>query len=323
MRQARLYHYCLPLNSGQILRGQNPGLRQGFIVQLQQEHKQGWGEIAPLMGFSQETLPQACAATRQWLSLWRSGNYPDDTSPPLPALPCVAFGLSCALAELAQHLPLMADYHPVPLYDLQQRKPGSWSHTITLAKCKTGRADPQQEARQISQLLTDCPHLQLRLDANRSWSRSEAQQFITALHPSHCQRIVFIEEPCHDPAQSCAFSADNNIPIAWDESLRDHGSDIMHLPGVVALIIKPTLSGSLQQVREQIAAAHAHNLTAVISSALESSLGLTQLARLAYWLTPGTPPGLDTLSVFSSQLIRCWPGSTLPCLNPQQLEQIC
>ncbi|XPE45191.1 hypothetical protein ACNKHO_14375 [Shigella flexneri] len=51
------------------------------------------------------------------------------------------------------------------------------------------------------------------------------------------------------------------------------------------MVIKPSLTGSL--AREQVqAAAHALGLTAVISSSLESSLGLTQLARIAAWLTP-------------------------------------
>ena len=75
-------------------------------------------------------------------------------------------------------------------------------------------------------------------------------------------------------------------------------------------MIKPTLTGSLDKVREQVAAAHAAGLTAVISSSIESSLGLTQLARIAAWLTPDTVPGLDTLNLMQAQLIRQWPGST-------------
>ncbi|MBX4341079.1 hypothetical protein K4G93_23405, partial [Mycobacterium tuberculosis] len=46
-----------------------------------------------------------------------------------------------------------------------------------------------------------------------------------------------------------------------------------------------------------------------------SSLGLTQLARIAAWLTPQTIPGLDTLSLMGAQLVRPWPESALPVLN--------
>ena len=79
-----------------------------------------------------------------------------------------------------------------------------------------------------------------------------------------------------------------------------------------ALVIKPTLTGSLRKVREQVATAHALGLTAVISSSIESSLGLTQLARIAAWLTPQTLPGLDTLALMRAQLIRPWPDSRYP-----------
>lgn len=57
--------------------------------------------------------------------------------------------------------------------------------------------------------------------------------------------------------------------------------------GVRAVVIKPTLTGSLEKVREQVQAAHALGLTAVISSSIESSLGLTQLARIAALVNAG------------------------------------
>ena len=87
-------------------------------------------------------------------------------------------------------------------------------------------------------------------------------------------------------------------------------------------MIKPTLTGTLAKVREQVAAAHALGLTAVISSSIESSLGLTQLARIAAWLTPDTIPGLDTLNLMQAQLIRQWPDSSLPCLDIEVLEPL-
>lgn len=88
------------------------------------------------------------------------------------------------------------------------------------------------------------------------------------------------------------------------------------------MVIKPTLTGSLQKVRQQVAQAHALGLTAVISSSIESSLGLTQLARIAAWLTPDTIPGLDTLSLMRGQLVRRWPDSELPCLSVDELEPL-
>ena len=92
-------------------------------------------------------------------------------------------------------------------------------------------------------------------------------------------------------------------------------------PGVRAVVIKPTLTGSLQKVQQQVAAAHALGLSVVISSSIESSLGLTQLARVAAWL-PQTIPGLDTLALMGAQLVRPWPESALPVLNIDALEPL-
>ncbi|KLO02149.1 O-succinylbenzoate synthase, partial [Morganella morganii] len=77
----------------------------------------------------------------------------------------------------------------------------------------------------------------------------------------------------------------------------------------------------IARCRELITAAHREGLQAVISSSVESSFGLTQLARLAGWLTPDTLPGLDTLSLMQSQLVRPWPGSTLTLITADQLTQ--
>ncbi|MGL5266789.1 MAG: o-succinylbenzoate synthase, partial [Plesiomonas shigelloides] len=57
-------------------------------------------------------------------------------------------------------------------------------------------------------------------------------------------------------------------------------------------------------------------------SSIESSLGLTQLARVAAWLTPDTMPGLDTLSMMQAQVLRPWPDSALPLWSVSQLEKV-
>lgn len=63
-------------------------------------------------------------------------------------------------------------------------------------------------------------------------------------------------------------------------------------------------------------------MTAVISSSLESSLGLTQLARVAAWLTPNTNPCLDTLNLMRYQQIRPWPQSTLEVVPAESLQRL-
>lgn len=319
MRSAQVYRWQIPMDAGVVLRDRRLKTRDGLYVRLHHGERQGWGEISPLPGFSQETQEEAQTALLAWVDGWLQG---DDA---LPTMPSVAFGVSCALAEIAGTLPEAADYRAAPLCtgdpdDLVLQladMPGE-----KVAKVKVGLYEAVRDGMVVNLLLEAIPELRLRLDANRAWTPLKAQQFAKYVNPDYRNRIAFLEEPCKTRDDSRAFARETGIAIAWDESLRDADFVFEAEEGVRAVVIKPTLTGSLEKVREQVQAAHALGLTAVISSSIESSLGLTQLARIAAWLTPDTIPGLDTLSLMQAQQIRRWPGSSLPLIDDASLERL-
>ncbi|AXF58375.1 o-succinylbenzoate synthase [Leclercia sp. W6] len=320
MRSVQIYRWQIPMDAGVVLRERRLKNRDGFFVRLQQGEGQGWGEISPLPGFSLESLEEAQAALVAWVEEWRTG-----VNPSLPDVPSAAFGISCALAELDGSLPDKADYRAAPLctgdpdelFALLSAMPGE-----KVAKIKVGLYEAVRDGMVANLLLEAIPDLRLRLDANRAWTPLKAQQFAKYVNPAYRSRIAFLEEPCKTREDSRAFARETGIAIAWDESLREADFAFTAEPGVSAVVIKPTLTGSLAKVREQVTAAHSAGLTAVISSSIESSLGLTQLARIAAWLTPDTIPGLDTLNLMQTQLIRPWPGSALPCAGVEALEPL-
>ncbi|WPG19596.1 o-succinylbenzoate synthase [Kosakonia cowanii] len=320
MRQAQIYRWQIPLDAGVVLRERRLKSRDGLFIQLQENGGEGWGEITPLPRFSVETLDEVQPAALAWVQAWRDG-----ASPALPSQPSAAFGLSCALAELAGQLPQPADYRavmlctgdPDELFAALAALPGE-----KLAKVKVGLYEAVRDGMVVNLLLESIPDLRLRLDANRAWTPLKARQFAKYVSPANRSRIAFLEEPCQSREASLDFAEETGIAIAWDESLREADFTFTPQPGVSAVVIKPTLTGSLQKVAQQVAAAHALGLTAVISSSLESSLGLTQLARIAAWLTPGTVPGLDTLQLMTAQLVRRWPGSELPCIAAAELDAL-
>lgn len=319
MRSAQVYRWQIPMDAGVVLRDRRLKTRDGLYVRLHDGERQGWGEISPLPGFSQETWEEAQTVLLAWVDGWLQG---EDV---LPTMPSVAFGVSCALAELEGALPEEADYRVAPLCtgdpdDLVLQladMPGE-----KVAKVKVGLYEAVRDGMVVNLLLEAIPELQLRLDANRAWTPLKAQQFAKYVNPDYRNRIAFLEEPCKTRDDSRAFTRETGIAIAWDESLREADFVFEAEEGVRAVVIKPTLTGSLDKVREQVQAAHALGLMAVISSSIESSLGLTQLARIAAWLTPDTIPGLDTLSLMQAQQIRPWPGSTLPLINDDALERL-
>lgn len=163
IRNAAVYRYSLPMEAGVVLRNQRLKTRDGLLIHLQQGGQEGWGEIAPLPEFSQETLAQAEQAALRWVQDWQGGILPSDSP-----LPSVAFGTSCALAELEQRLPLQADYRKAPLctgdpdelFAVLTALPGE-----KVAKVKVGLYEAVRDGMIVNVLLEALPDLRLRLDA--------------------------------------------------------------------------------------------------------------------------------------------------------------
>ncbi|MEY0891482.1 o-succinylbenzoate synthase, partial [Providencia rettgeri] len=181
----------------------------------------------------------------------------------------VAFGCSCALAELSGELPEQADYRKAPLCsgdpdDLILRLDAMEGEKI--AKVKVGLYEAVRDGMVTNLLLEAVPDLKLRLDANRSWTRAKAEGFAKYVNPEYRHRIDFLEEPCKTREESLQYAADTGIAIAWDESVREANFKVEAQAGVAAIVIKPTLTGSLTYCRQLVTEAHQHGLQAVISS---------------------------------------------------------
>ncbi|UAY77824.1 o-succinylbenzoate synthase [Pasteurella canis] len=315
VRTFHLYKYSIPVDSQLILRNRFLKKREGLLVQVCCDDEQGWGEIAPLPEFSQETLEQALEQTITWLKTWTKtvGKLPLEN-----VYPSVAFGLSCAFAEMKGQLNKDGNYQVAPLCygdPDELYEPLNQMQGEKVAKIKVGMYEANRDGLIADMLLEAIPDLYLRLDANRSWTPAKAQMFAKYVKPEHRARIQFLEEPCKTPVESLQFAQDTGIAIAWDETVREPDFRVEKQPHLAAIVIKPTLIGSLQYCIQLIEQAHQCGLKAVISSSLESSLGLTQLARIAQQYTPNTIPGLDTLDLMDYQLVRPWQGSSLPLVG--------
>lgn len=55
MRSAQVYRWQIPMDAGVVLRDRRLKTRDGLYVCLREDEREGWGEISPLPGFSQET----------------------------------------------------------------------------------------------------------------------------------------------------------------------------------------------------------------------------------------------------------------------------
>lgn len=321
----RVFRYRLPLARSLNLGGETVEHREGLLVRLAAANGGvGWGEIAPLPGFSRETVDDAQAQIERLrgkeidallpsrvIDALANGNRVRLPPPGLPLAPSVRFGLEQALLWLqaaGKHLPvpaLLRDRPPsaVPLNslligdsveELEDAASEAVVEGYRSIKLKVGRrsVDADVEAvRAVSRMMTG--NTSLRLDANRAWTRAEASAFVKSV--SDCP-IEYLEEPLVDPAQLAAFAASTSIPIALDETLRAISApDLSDYPFVKAAILKPTLMGGFTRSAEYIRAARRNSIAPVVSASFESGVGLLGLAWLAAGFDlDGTPAGLDT-----------------------------
>ena len=257
-----LYRYSLPFRQPVTFKGKRLVNREGLLISINGQ----WGEIAPLPGFSTETLAEAESESLACLAALRGGEKVS------PTLPSVQFGFDCTQRSWPNNLPA-----PLPPYPLFQGSPAALIQSLSTVdwlasppsrlKLKVARYAMEEELALIEQLAARLPNTKLILDANGGWTREEAQRF--------CERLPLAQID------------------SLDETLSRREEWYCH-PQLKALVIKPTLIGSLSACEALVQRARAGNLRVVISSSFESDLGLGLLARLASEWAPIEPPGLDT-----------------------------
>ncbi len=150
-----------------------------------------------------------------------------------------------------------------------------------------------EEALEITNHLSK--DFRLRLDFNRTLDLQKAIDFA-----SRCaiDRIEYFEEPLKDSQALCDFP----YPIALDESLREKNYETLtKLPQVVALVIKPTMSGGLTACRNW----ERFGKPLVLGGSFESGIGIAQIALIAAHLQgPLLPLGIDTYRFLEDDLLE-------------------
>lgn len=312
MIKAKLFRYRLPLQTPLTFSGLTLNVRRGILIRLERDGKVAWGDCAPLPGFSQDSLGENQAALLRWLG--------DDRVTLPPAAQCA---LDLALWQLDQQ-PAVHVPENVPLLvgspEQQLAQFDALASTPRLVKLKVARAAVEQEIALVYALLERYPRLRLRLDANRGWDFDTAATFAAAVPLAN---IDYVEEPCAELSDSLALYRQLGLPLALDETTQSPHYRYQSLPGVKALVLKPTLIGSLEWLRQLVAQANADGVEVVLSSSFESNLGLDTLARLSAELTPFALPGLDTLSALGADLVQAnvW-GHTKTVILQDELEEL-
>lgn len=139
------------------------------------------------------------------------------------------------------------------------------------------------------------PTGRIRLDANGAWALDEAEHAIRLME--HCD-IDYVEQPVESLADMAVLRtrmAEIGIGLAADESIRRWADlDAVIAQGAADIVvIKVQPLGGLRRAHDTIKKAHAAGLQVVISSALETSVGIYHAATLQGFLESQNPHALD------------------------------
>jgi len=309
--------------------------REGYILVLQDDRQhQFFGEIAPLPGLDSISLTQCREQLCQILQFLPGhqlyleqfdlnqqllGLLPSTTPSPLADLDnSVRLGLESALLLLASHYGLIQlPAKPLEIIlnglfipsadpdDLPRQLKTLLSSGFETIKVKIGRIAPEDEIEQIRQLV-DCfdGKITLRFDGNRSLSHANYRYYHQHLESLP---VEYVEEPLYPGLWEEALTVP--WPLALDESLADFLKgpllDIQNLPDQIRhIIVKPTAVPGIHGLHQLLAEASEYGIKAVVSSAFNTSIGLTSMGLISHLHGRQTAHGLDTLKYLAGDLLE-------------------
>ena len=259
----------------------------------------GWGEFAPFVEYSdQESLP--------WLE---------------SAIEAADKALSPAIRE---SIPINATV-PASNDESEIEQILSWYPGVDTVKIKVGTGIKEDLAR-IQVVRKHLPKAKVRIDVNGSWSVKETLFNISAIYEVTGDLLEYVEQPVTslDELKQLKEGMSVDVKIAGDEVLRKAKDPfVISLDGAIdILMLKVSPLGGIKRAMDL--ASH-HKLSVVISSALESAVGISYGLALAARIPKlDYACGLGTSALFNQDIgdIPIINGAIKATSYPIDLERI-
>jgi len=208
----------------------------------------GWGEFSPFLEYDD-------AESAPWLA-----SAIEAATTPKPQL----YRTSVAINGT---IPALND--PQELKTIVDSFPGVKSFKV---KVGSNLAEDLARVNVIRQLQ---PHAKIRIDVNGLWSVDQAEQFLTSVG-----EIEYVEQPCATVEELRELKSRTSVKIVGDEILRKARNPFeIDLSGAIDyLMLKVQPLGGITRAH---ALAEHHKLPVVVSSALESAVGINHGLTLA------------------------------------------
>jgi o-succinylbenzoate synthase len=259
--------YAVPMRT----RFRGVDVREGMLL----AGPAGWGEWSPFPDYPPATCARWLAAAREAAE----GGWPDpvrDRVPVNATVPAVSPEEAHAIAARAGCLTVK----------VKVAEPGD-PPEADLARVEAVRDALGADGK-------------IRVDANGAWDVDTAARQLTALDRVD---LEYAEQPCATLAELAALRRRVDVPLAADESVRT-AEDPLRIAGLDAADVVVLKVQPLGGVRRALAVAEAAGLPAVVSSALETSVGIAAGVALAAAL-PELPYacGLGTVGLLEGDVV--------------------
>ncbi|WP_449407641.1 o-succinylbenzoate synthase [Microbacterium maritypicum] len=238
------------------------------------EGPQGWAEFSPFLEYEDAEASTWLAAAIDFA--WRPQ--------PVPARDVVRVNATIPAVDAAR----------VP--EVLSRFAGCRTAKVKVAEPGQSLVDDVARVRAVREVLG--PEGRIRIDANGLWNVDEAEHAVHALAEFD---LEYVEQPCATVPELAELRTRvkyMGIPVAADESVRKSSDPLAVARAKAAdlLVIKAQPLGGVTHALQIVTAA---GLPVVVSSALDTAIGLSQGAALAAALpTLEFDCGLGTASLF-------------------------
>ncbi|HEX4722456.1 MAG TPA: o-succinylbenzoate synthase [Pseudonocardiaceae bacterium] len=245
--------YALPMRT----RFRGITVREGVLLR----GPAGWGEFSPFLDYDdRECVPWLASAVESATEGW-----------PAPLRDRIP--INCTVPVVS----------PERAYDLVARS-GCGTAKVKVADPGMPLGDDAERVAAVRDALG--PGGRIRVDANGAWDVAAAVAAIRVLDHA-AGGLEYVEQPCPSVAELAEVRRRVNVRIAADESIR-RADDPMRVALAGAADIAVIKVAPLGGVRRALAIAQACGLPCVVSSAVETSVGLAAGLALA-----GALPSLD------------------------------
>lgn len=310
----RLHPYDLPLVRPWVWAGGVLTRRQGVIVRVETwDGRWGVGDCAPLpVSFGGESAQAAqTALTHAMAMLPGQGVGQALAGLDLHQCPAARCALETALLDVQAQcqgvsLSTLLDGGAADRVlvnaslgclddDCADRAAQAWQAGYTVAKLKIGLQSWDQELPRLLDLIGHCAgRLRLRLDANGAWDAVTALRVVKSLSGLDVEGL---EDPLADPSPSWLRRLQDqaDFPIAADDALIHLGESLTAGGSAVRRwVLKPSLLGGPLPCMALALRAKRLGIQVVVTSVVDSSIGVTAAAHVAAALDSGLAHGLAT-----------------------------